>query len=92
MRRARIDVLSFKGCPNCEQALELVERVTSELGVVAQVRLIDVPEIRVKGRHVEPGADARHDYSLACRIYRTEHGVAAQPDERWLRLALQAGG
>ena len=97
-----VEVLTFDGCPHAEPALELVERVLAETGVAATVRRIDIPDtdaaeakrflgsptIRVNGRDIEPGADAREDYVLSCRVYRTERGVQGEPDERWLREAL----
>ena len=51
-------------------------------------RFLGSPSIRVEGRDIEPGAQARTDYALACRVYRTDGGVSGQPDERWLRDAL----
>ena len=53
-------------------------------------RFLGSPTIRVDGRDVQPGADERTGYTLACRLYRAEQGLAAQPDERWLRAALSA--
>jgi hypothetical protein len=99
-----VEVLTFDGCPHAEPALALVERVLADTGIAATVRRLDVPDagtaeverflgsptIRVDGRDIEPGADERHQYVLACRVYRTEHGTAGEPDERWLRQALIA--
>ena len=101
--RPRIEVLTFAGCPNAEPAVELVARVTSELGIEAYVERIDVasedqvqehrflgsPSIRVNGRDIEPGAGDRSEYVYSCRVYRSESGLTGQPDERWLRAALE---
>ena len=98
-----IEVLSFDGCPHSGSTLELVERVVDALQVEASVRIVNIPDvdaavehrflgsptIRVNGRDVEPGADERTDYTLACRIYASEHGLAGQPDEKWVRDALR---
>jgi hypothetical protein len=98
-----IEILTFEGCPNREGAVALVERVSVELGLEPELRVIDVPDpdaaererflgsrtIRVNGRDVEPGAGERTDYVLACRVYRTVQGPSGQPDEQWLRDALQ---
>jgi hypothetical protein len=98
----QIEVLTFAGCPHAQPALDLVERLISELAPGASVRHVDVsdlehakahrflgsPTIRVNGRDIEPGADARTDYTLACRIYQTGGGATGEPDERWLREAL----
>jgi hypothetical protein len=97
-----IEVLYFDGCPNHEPALALVERLSSELRIEPEVRLVNVtdlaaaerlrflgsPTVRVGGIDVEPHADERRDYGLSCRMFRTEAGFRGQPDERWLREAL----
>ena len=78
----RVEILYFDGCPNHEPARALVERVAAEL------RFLGSPTVRVDGRDVEPGAAARHEFVLSCRVYRTEQGLAGQPDEAWIREAL----
>ena len=101
-REPLVEVLYFDGCPNHPKAQTLVERVSAEMGVVVdlkRVRVVDQdtaarerflgsPSIRVNGRDIEPGAEARTDYVFACRVYRTNSGTSGQPDERWLRDAL----
>lgn len=101
--RPLVELLYFDGCPNRSSAQALVERVSAEVGRSVQLELVNVPDadaavrerflgspsIRVDGRDIEPGADARTDYALACRIYRTETSTSDQPDERWLRDALR---
>jgi hypothetical protein len=108
-RRPLVEILSFDGCPNHLGAIALVERVSGELGLEPEIKLVEVPDqeaarrlrflgsptIRVGGRDLDPDADERSDYALSCRVYRTEAGVAGQPDERWVREALlreAAGG
>jgi hypothetical protein len=102
MTRPRVEILYFDGCPNHEPARALVERAAAELRVEPAIELVQVantdsasalrflgsPTIRVEGRDVEPGADERHEFALSCRVYRTEHGLARQPDEAWIRDAL----
>jgi hypothetical protein len=104
--RPMVEVLSFAGCPNREGAIALVERVSAELGNEPELRLVDVPDsrtakrerflgsptIRVDGRDIEPGAEAGSNYTLACRVYRTGRGVSGQPNEHWLRHALERSG
>lgn len=99
-----VEVLTFAGCPHAEPALELVRRVVDETGVSATVRRVDVPDagaataqrflgsptIRVNGRDIEPGVGERNEYVLSCRVYRTDKGLRGEPDERWLRDALNA--
>ncbi|MEX2210371.1 MAG: hypothetical protein WD689_01210 [Gaiellaceae bacterium] len=101
-----VEVLYFDGCPNHDPALALVERVAAELGIKPRIRLVNVPDaeaaaklrflgsptVRVGGRDVEPGADARTDYALCCRVFRTESGTRGEPDEQWVRDALSGNG
>ena len=100
----KVEVLTFEGCPNALSARELVERVLAESRIPVDVAYVNVPDpeaaerlrflgsptIRVEGSDIEPGADQRTAYVLACRIYRTERGATGVPDARWLRDALAA--
>jgi hypothetical protein len=85
----------------------MVERVTGDLGLECDVRLVNVPDneaaqklhflgsptILVNGADIEPGAGGRRQYGLACRVYRTAAGTSGQPDPAWLHAALaQAAG
>lgn len=88
-----VEILFFEGCPNHALARELVRRVSAELDVDPDVRLVNVetpedahrlrflgsPIVRVNGRDVEPGADHRGDFALACRVYQTNGGLQGQP-------------
>jgi len=99
-----VELLYFDGCPNHPTAQALVERISAELGVGVEIKLVNVadsdavvrerflgsPSIRVDGHDIEPGAEARTDYALSCRVYRTQDGASGQPDERWLRKALRS--
>jgi len=101
--RPLVEILYFEGCPNHEAARALVERVSREVGIEPELRLVQVPDedaarrlrflgsptIRVAGHDVDPQAAERDDYLLSCRVYRTENGFAGQPDERWVREALE---
>ena len=80
----------------------MVDEAIFGTGVPARVEVIDVvtlaqaerrrflgsPTVRVDGRDVDPWAEGHSDYSLSCRIYRTERGLAGAPDEGWIRAAL----
>jgi hypothetical protein len=101
MRRPRVEVLFIEDCPHYAGARALVERVAGEHHVEPEIRAIEVhdqdeahalrflgsPTIRVGGRDVEPGAEHRRDFGLACRVY---FGVGGRPDEEWVRAALEA--
>jgi hypothetical protein len=102
MKQPRVELLYFDGCPNHEPARALVERLATQLRIAPEIELVEVadpeaavalrflgsPTVRVNGRDVEPGADERRDYAFSCRIYRSERGVAEQPEESWVREAL----
>ena len=104
MSRPRVEILYFDGCPNYLHARELVQEAAAELGLDARIELVEVegadrvaelrflgsPSIRVDGHDVEPGADARDDFTFSCRIYRTDAGVVETPDPLWIREALGA--
>jgi hypothetical protein len=98
----QVEILSVAGCPNAEPARALVERVSRELGIASRIRLFEVtapeearrlrfpgsPTVRVEGRDVDPHTAEDGEYALACRVFRTDAGLAGQPDERWVRAAL----
>ena len=97
-----VEVLHSEGCPNYPEALALVQRVQAELGIQAEIRTVLIadpaaaeqagfpgsPTVRIDGRDVEPGGDAPSELTVACRLYRHEHHLAGQPEERWVRDAL----
>jgi hypothetical protein len=101
-QRPLVEILYFDGCPNYRGARELVERESRELGLEPELRLVNVPDeetawrlrflgsptIRVDGEDVDAHSSNRNDYGRSCRVYRTERGLAGQPDERWVRDAL----
>ena len=102
MRRPRVEILYFDGCPNHEPARALVERLASALRVEPEIELVEVadpeaavtlrflgsPTVRVDGVDVEPGAEERRDFAFSCRIYRNDGGASEQPAESWVRDAL----
>ena len=97
-----IEILYFDDCPNYRDARALVDRVSDDLDVLPEIRMIGIPDperadrlrflgsptIRVNGRDIEPGADTRDQFTLACRVYGTDSGLQGLPAESWLREAL----
>jgi hypothetical protein len=102
MKRPHVEILYFEDCPNHEETRTLVERVAADLRIEPEIEKVEVedaeaaqrlrflgsPSVRVDGRDVEPGADARTDYVLSCRVYRREGWFSGQPEEQWVRHAL----
>ena len=95
----------FDGCPSHERLLPRVRELADAAGAELVLRRVETPEeaererflgsptVRVDGRDVDPGADARSDYGLKCRLYRSpELGQSQVPPERWIRAALGTDG
>jgi hypothetical protein len=102
----RVELLYFDGCPNYDALLPRLRRLveTSDAELDLETRRIETeddarrahflgsPTIRVDGRDVEPVAEARDDYGLKCRLYRTDAGITGLPPDELLITALRAGG
>jgi hypothetical protein len=98
----KIEVLYFDGCPNHEALLPRLRELLDQVQVASPVELVDVPDdaaaqrerflgsptLRVDGRDIEPGADARTDFGLKCRLYRTATEMSGTPPQEWLLAAL----
>lgn len=101
----KVELLYFDGCPSYEALLprlrELIDREGAEAEVeLRRVESIDAaederflgsPSVRIGGHDVDPGAHARSDFGLKCRLYRSEEGTSGLPPERWITAALQRG-
>jgi hypothetical protein len=95
-----IEVLYFDGCPSHERLLPTVERLASDVRAEVTVRRVASPEeaeaerflgsptVRVDGADVEPGAPARTDFGMKCRLFRFDGGQSPTPPEEWIRAAL----
>ena len=89
MRRPRVEILYFEGCPNHEPARALVERLASELRVEPEIELVEVadpeaavglrflgsPTVRVDGVDVEPGAEERRDFASGGQLISLANGL-----------------
>jgi hypothetical protein len=84
-----IEVLYFDGCPRHDALAAHLHALLDAAGVRADValrriesdddaqrtRFLGSPSVRVDGRDVEPGAEAREDFGLKCRLYQTPDGL-----------------
>ena len=100
-----IEVLYFDGCPNHDAVVPRLHRLLDTAGVRADValrrvesdddaqrlRFLGSPSVRVDGRDVEPGAHAREDFGLKCRLYNTPDGLTGIPPDAWILAAVGAG-
>ena len=98
----KIEILYFDGCPNHELADKRVRDVLNDLGVEAELVLINVtdeataeqvrfpgsPTIRVNDEDVAPGSNGER-YSMRCRVYPTTSGFDGAPGEDAIRTAIK---
>lgn len=98
-----VELLYVDGCPHGENYVPDLRRLVARARPGADVtvrriagdaearatRFVGSPTVRVDGHDVEPGADERTDYAMACRLYRSEDGVHGTPPDDWVRDALR---
>ena len=101
-RPRSVEVLYVDGCPHYQALLAHIEDLALLAGVRVRIRLRHIPDestavrerflgsptVRVEGRDVEPGADLRNNYGLACRCYDTDQGPRGLPPDQWVLDAL----
>jgi hypothetical protein len=100
----KIEFLCFEGCPSAEAFLPRLRELLEQAGVSGDVqirrvesiedaereRFLGSPSLRLDGHDIEPGADARADFGLKCRLYRTASGTAGTPPDEWVLAAIGA--
>jgi len=99
----KIEVLYFDGCPSYAALLPRLRELLGAEGVAddpqlrrlestddaERERFLGSPTVRIDGEDVEPGADARTDFGLKCRLYRTESGASPVPPDQMIRDAVR---
>mgnify|MGYP001214895676 FL=1 len=97
----KVEVLFFDGCPSHERLLpslrdlaaehgaELEQRHIRTLEEAEEARFLGSPSVRINGMDVEPGAEARTDFGLKCRLYRFSGGQSGVPSREWIEHALR---
>ncbi|MGH3046187.1 MAG: DF family (seleno)protein [Gaiellaceae bacterium] len=97
-----VELLYFEGCPHWRQAAAAIADAARVTGIRSDVRATRVsdpedavrhhflgsPTVRVAGRDVDPAAQQRSAYALACRVYDSEAGRAWSPPVGWIAAAL----
>lgn len=97
-----IELLYFDGCPNAERFLphlrellqrdgvreEVLQRRVETVEDAAAERFLGSPTVRIDGEDVEPGAAARTDFGLKCRLYRSDTGLTGVPPDELIQQAL----
>jgi len=99
-----IELLVFDGCPNSEPTEKLIRETVSELGGDGKIEVVTVvdnddavekrflgsPSVRVNGKDLEIEENETTQYSMRCRLYRTEDGQTGAPSKELLTKAIQA--
>lgn len=99
-----VEVLYFDGCPSHLPTVDLVQRVSDELGVSAQIKQVELtshddpeqfrflgsPTVRVNGVDVEPSARHRENFGFSCRVYGD--GPGAPPKQMVADAIRRAAG
>lgn len=94
----KIELLYFDGCPNYRPLLAQLRDVLAREGIEDEIELCRVeslemaeegrflgsPTVRIDGEDIDPGAHARTDFGLKCRLYPATDGKAGVPPERWI--------
>lgn len=87
-----VELLYIEGCPGAERLLTRLRqqhipvqlRLIDSQAAAERERFLGSPTLRVDGHDIEPGADARCDYGVSCRLY----GTANVPPETMVDAAL----
>jgi hypothetical protein len=101
----KIELLYFDRCPSYEALLPRLRGLLADEGVETEVelrrvesveaaereRFLGSPTLRIDGIDVEPGAEARKDFGLKCRLYRDGVTHSPTPPDAWVRDALARG-
>lgn len=101
MSAPTVEILYFDGCPSYAAIAPAIRDAAAREG--ADVELVRIeslqqaeregflgsPTVRVDGVDVDPGAPARDDYGMKCRLYLTPEGRVPVPPKAWVRAALR---
>ncbi|MGE0065792.1 MAG: hypothetical protein AB7T48_00400 [Solirubrobacterales bacterium] len=102
----KVEILYFEGCPSYEALLPELRDLLAGEGIGAEVelrrvesiedaereRFLGSPTVRVDSADVDPGAAARRDFGIKCRLYRSAAGLGHVPPEEWIRAAVRGAG
>ena len=102
MVEVAVELLHTEGCPNALEYLPRLRRLAAAAGVLEPVAVrviadaeqadregfLGSPTVRVDGRDVDPGAVARSDYGLSCRLYAGPDGLRGTPPDAWVTTLL----
>lgn len=99
----KIELLIFEGCPNHEPAEKLVRDTFEELGIDAEIEIVNIldnddavakrflgsPSVRINDKDIEIQEDETTQYSMRCRVYRTKDSLRGVPSKDLLVTAIE---
>ena len=99
----KIEILVFDGCPNIESTEKLVSETINELGIDANIEIVNVvdnddaaakrflgsPSVRIDGKDLEVEEDELAQYAMRCRIYRDGDEQSGVPSKNLIVQKLQ---
>lgn len=102
--KPKIELLYFDDCPNHRDTAQQLRDTLTEMQLDVEVEEIKVvdnedavrkrflgsPSIRINNRDLEIEETKETEYSMRCRIYRTETEATGLPSKELLRSALLA--
>lgn len=102
--KMKIEIIVFDGCPNSEPTEKLVRETVGELGIDAEIEVINVidnedavakrflgsPSIRINGKDLEVEEDELTQYSMRCRVYRHGGSQSGVPSKDLLKSTISA--
>ena len=98
----KVELYYFEGCPNYDKAAEILQLTLKNMEIDIPIDMINIeddetaktlkfigsPSIRIDDKDVDPTQRDNTDYSLRCRIYRTDNGVMGWPPPSMIADAL----
>jgi len=104
MNKTQIQILYFPDCPIYKELEKLVKEVVRELGLDADLKLINIqtkedaekyhftgsPGLRINGKDIDPLTEKAPVVLKSCKIYRTEEGMKMIPTKKMFKEALKS--
>ncbi len=97
LKKVKVDILFWEGCPSYPKAIDRVKKVLEDLGLDYEIEVIKVeseedaerlkfpgsPTIRINGEDIQKET-ANPPYSLSCRLYVIDGKYLPAPTEDYI--------
>ncbi len=102
LRKVKVDILFWEGCPSYPKVIDRVKKVLEDLGLDYEIEFIRVeseedaeklkfpgsPTIRINGEDIQKET-ANPPYSLSCRLYVIDGKYLPAPTEDYIRRRIK---